>query len=115
MVFEAIVEYVERILPRSHVPELSLTVYFKALDQKIGESIQEGQELKRAWRGKSEREEGVCCQYGVFVRSLARTCSAGISRWEKQQLVSCVVQLTGVTICSLLAAILLCAEFRHIW
>ena len=85
MVFEAIVEYVERILPRSN--ELSLTVYFKALDQKIGESIQEGQELKRAWRRKSEREEGVCCQYGVFVRSLARTCSAGISRWEKQQLV----------------------------
>jgi hypothetical protein len=73
------------------------------------------QELKRAWRGKSEREEGVCCQYGAVVRSLARTRSTSISMQGKQQLVSCVVQLTGVTICSLLAAILLCAEFRHIW
>ena len=73
MVFEAIVEYVERILPKSNVPELSLTVYLIALDQKIGESIQEEQKLRRTWRRKSKREKGVCCQYGVFVRSLART------------------------------------------
>jgi hypothetical protein len=52
LVFEAIVEYVERILQRSNVPELSLTVYFKALDQKIGESIQEGTGIKKGMERK---------------------------------------------------------------